>query len=113
MDFINKHTKIFKVIGATAEYQENRIIIKAECETQITKNGWGTEEFVIAKICKDWKEQGNYTYFQGTDKEKEYKTVKPVLKAIWKWMEKINKGYIDNIFSFDESKVLRFTGINK
>lgn len=110
VEFIQSNTNIFKVVGLVAEYQENKVIINAECETQWTKNGWGTQTFTVAKVFKDWRTQGNYTYFKGTDSEKEYKRVKPVIAAIWKWVASIN-GNTDNIFSFNETKLLEYTGI--
>lgn len=116
VEFIKSNTKVFKVSGLNAEYQDSRILIWAECETQATKNGWGTEKFVVAKIFKDWKIQGNYTYFQGTDSEKEYKTVRPVLKAIEKWVYKMNNvdaSEMLDIFWFDTKKVLVWTGVEK
>lgn len=59
------------------------------------------ETYVIAKIFKDYKAQGNYTYINGV--EKEYKTVKPVLNAIMREFNTMHK----------RNEILVFTGIEK
>ena len=81
MDYIQKN----KVTNLECEIEDNLAIITAKCDTNL-----GHKEFSIAKIHKDFKNQGSYTYLNGRDSEKEYKTVKPVLKACEKWIEKIN-----------------------
>lgn len=60
------------------------------------------EYFLVAKIYKDYKAQGNYTYINGI--EKEYKTVKPVLNAIMKQYSNCSLGM---------DKVLEFTKVEK
>lgn len=106
MEFIRKETKIDKVLSLGVEYKNNDLLlINANCLTK-----YGEENFVIAKVFKDWKCQGNYTYFKGTNSEKEYKTVKPVLKAVYRWAEKINTD-VSDLIGFDFDLVLKFAGL--
>ncbi|OSA95760.1 UNVERIFIED_ORG: hypothetical protein B2H93_04880 [Clostridium botulinum] len=104
INFMRDTTKIKKVLSLKIEEQENKMLIIAECSTN-----YSNEEFTIAKIFKDWKEQGNYTYFKGSDSEKEYKTVKPILNAIDRWVESINGD--NDIWYYDKEQVLLFTGL--
>lgn len=108
IEFIREYTNIIEVVQLEAVYQENRILISAECKTN---SAWRNEKFTIAIIYKDWKTQGNYTYFKGRDSEREYKTVKPVLNAVAKWVSKINKTTVEelDIFWFNTNKILEET----
>lgn len=106
INFIRNNDKITKVLSLNAEYNDTRIVITAECVTT-----YGNEVFTIAKIFKDWKCQGNYTYFNGTDSEKEYKTVQPVLSAIDKWVLNINGN--NDIFYYNKDEILIYTGLKK
>lgn len=67
---------------------------------------YGVDEYyLVGRIFKDYKAQGNYTYINGI--EKEYKGVKPVLNAINKYADSYN------CLGIEMDKILIFAELKK
>ena len=93
---------INKVNFIKEEYMDT--VINIYINVNMTYGGLD-ENFLIAKIFKDYKVQGCRTYFKGNLKD--YKTVKPTLNAINKFAFK------HDILGIADDKILIFTGLKK